>query len=69
MGKPIVELIGSAGSAFMIIGKAKKAIQDYYNKKGDNKKGKEIAEEYFAEATSGDYDHLLQTTMKYCEVI
>jgi len=25
--------------------------------------------EYYEEATSGDYDHLVQTTMKYCNVM
>ena len=29
---------------------------------------KEYRDQFHAEATSGDYDHLIQTVMRYCEV-
>jgi hypothetical protein len=29
---------------------------------------KEVQDAYYAEATSGDYDHLLQTTMRWVKV-
>ncbi len=59
--KPILKLTGADGNAFMIIGLAVRAA----------KKAKwtdEQIETYKKEAMDGDYDHLLQTTMKYFEV-
>ena len=59
--KPEVQLVGADGNAYAILGKCKA-------------KGKEagwtVAQQnaFFNEATSGDYDHLLQTAMQYCEV-
>lgn len=49
------------GNAFFILGKVKAAM-----KKGGC--SLEQINEYFEEATSGDYNHLLQVTMKYVEV-
>jgi len=60
MEKPHVRLIGEDGNAFAIMGKVKKALI----RAGQEDK----VEEYIKEATSGDYDHLLQVTMKYVEV-
>jgi hypothetical protein len=56
-----VELVGQDGNAFMILGKVTRAMK---------KAGvpQETIDAYKAEATSGDYDHLLQTTMDYVEV-
>ena len=50
------------GNAFSIIGTATKAMR----RAGV---AKEDTDAYFAEATSGDYDKVIQTTMKYvnCE--
>jgi len=56
-----VQLTGQDGNAFMILGLVRKAMQ----RAGIDK---EIIDAYMKEATSGDYDHLLQTTMKYVEV-
>jgi len=56
-----VELVGDDGNAFFILGKVKAAM-----KKGGC--SLEQINEYFEEATSGDYNHLLQVTMKYVEV-
>jgi len=52
-----VKLSGEDGNAFAVLGKVNRAL-----KKAGHP---ELATEYFREATKGDYDHLLQTTMKY----
>lgn len=58
MNKPILELSDYDGNAFMILGKARKvALRNDMDWDAIHK-----------EATSGDYDHLLQTMMKYFEV-
>ncbi len=58
--KPVVQLIGSDGNAFAIMGKVARALR---------LAGKpELVKPYMEEATSGDYDHLLQVTMKYVDV-
>lgn len=55
-----VDLSGEDGNAFMIIGRTTKALrrggvpQEQINK-------------FTEEASSGDYDHLLQTVMKWVE--
>jgi hypothetical protein len=54
-----VKLFGEDGNAFAIIGRVKKALR----KAGLNQE----AEEFVKEATSGDYNHLLCTVMKYVE--
>ena len=56
-----VELTGINGNAFSILGKVIRAL-----KKGGATS--EQIEEFQAEATSGDYDHLLQTCMKWVDV-
>lgn len=64
MNKPLtnasVKLSGEDGRAFAIIGKVRRAIVE-----SDNP---ELAREFVDEATSGDYDHVLETCMKYVEV-
>lgn len=59
--KPTVTLIGEDGNAFNIMGKVTRALRQA----GATK---ETISEYQREATSGDYDHLLQVTMRYVEV-
>lgn len=59
--KPVVELTGQNGNAFVIIGLAMRALR----KAGYTK---EELDKYRAEATSGDYSHLLQVTADWCEV-
>ena len=55
-----VKLIGEDGNAFAIISRVSKALR---------KAGyKNVAEEFMAEAMKGDYNHVLQTVMKYVEV-
>jgi hypothetical protein len=57
--KPVLELVGNDGNAFAILGKA-------YRVAKENGLDWEAIK---AEATSGDYDHLLQTMCKYFDVI
>lgn len=56
-----VKLVGEDGNAFAILGRVKRALE---------RGGVPQAEinQYFEEATSGDYNHLLATTMEWCEV-
>ena len=55
-----VKLIGEDGNAFAILGKVSKALR----RAGHGG----LVEEYQKEAMSGDYDHLLATTIEYVEV-
>jgi len=59
MGKPILKLVGQDGNAYMILGLARKVA------KANDMDWEAIK----TEATSGDYDNLLVTMMKYFEVI
>jgi hypothetical protein len=56
-----VELTGTDGNAFAILGKVKKAISEAH--------GRDAGSAYFDEATAGDYDALLRVTMQYVDVI
>ncbi len=56
-----VQLSGEYGNAFAILGIVKRALR----RAGVSH---EEREKYMAEATSGDYNHLLQTTMRWVEV-
>ena len=56
--KPTLKLLGEDGNAFAILGKASQVARQ--NKMDWGK--------ISAEAMSGDYDHLLQTMMKYFDV-
>lgn len=59
--KPTVQLSGEDGNAMAIISRVRMALRDA----GDF----EQATAFVKEATSGDYDHVIQTCMKYvnCE--
>ena len=57
-----VKLIGKDGNAFFILGKVRKELK----KAGYDK---EFIDEYQKQATSGDYNHLLQVTMTYVHII
>ena len=59
--KPVVKLSETDGNAFAILGRVSAAMK---------RAGipKETISAFFAEATAGDYDHLLRTAMKYAEV-
>jgi hypothetical protein len=56
-----VRLIGEDGNAFFILSKVKKALRN-------NGVSREEIESFMKEATSGDYDNLLQTCMRWVEV-
>jgi len=56
--KPTLNIIGKEGNAFLILGSAMRVARQ----------NDMDWESIKAEATSGDYDHLLQTMMKYFEV-
>ena len=59
--KPVVELTGGDGNAFSIIAKCLRAARKA-------KWPVELCDAVRDEMTSGDYDHVLQTAMKYFEV-
>lgn len=56
-----VELSGHNGNAFSIL----KRVCDALGRGGVES---EEIEEFLAEATSDNYDHLLQTCMKWCDI-
>jgi hypothetical protein len=58
--RPVLTLIGHDGNAFNILGKARRALR--LAGRGDE------WTTFEAEATSGDYDHLLATAMDWFEV-
>jgi hypothetical protein len=53
-----VQLSGQDGNAFAILGRTTGALRQAGLPQDE-------IDDYFAEATSGDYDHLLQTTMRW----
>lgn len=57
-----VALIGADGNAFAILGAVSKALR----RAGVSK---EEIDEFRSEATSGDYDALLATAMRWVEVV
>lgn len=59
--KSKLKLVGQDGNAFSILGRAYKQWIDAGNTK-------ESWDEISKEATSGDYDNLLRTMMKYFDV-
>ena len=59
--KPVVNLIGTDGNAFSILGRVQKALR----MAGADE---EYIQKYQDEATSGNYDHLLVVTMGYVQV-
>lgn len=59
--RPSVKLIGTDGNAFAVLGNAMRALREAGW-------SQEERDAFRAEATSGDYDHLLGTVMKYLDV-
>lgn len=57
----LVKLTGYNRNAMAVMGRVTKALQK-------NGISKEVQNDFFKEATSGDYDHVIQTCMKYVEV-
>jgi len=58
--KPEVQLVGEDGNAFLIIGRCMKALRRVGAPV-------EVRNAFQAEATSGDYDHLLSTLAEHCQ--
>lgn len=56
----VVQLTGEDGNAFAILGRVRRAIL--------RSNRPELAEQFFQEATSGDYDNVLVTCMRYVTV-
>lgn len=56
-----VRLVGTDGNAFALLGRVKRALERAGVPEPE-------VEGFIAEATAGDYDHLLQTVMKYVDV-
>lgn len=56
-----VTLVGQSGNAFNVLGSVKQALMEAGVPKSER-------DEFFKEATSGDYDHLLQTCIKWVTV-
>lgn len=56
-----VQLSGGDGNAFMLIGKVQKALRNAGATPTE-------LDEFINEATSGDYDHVIQTCMDWVEV-
>jgi hypothetical protein len=59
--KPQVKLVGQDGNAFSILGRCQRAARTA-------KWDKVRIDAFMEEATSGDYDHLLQTVMRNFDV-
>jgi hypothetical protein len=56
-----VKLVGEDGNAYNILGRCQRAMRDAGLPQDER-------DAFFAEATSGNYDHLLQTAMRWFEV-
>jgi len=56
-----VKLVGTDGNAFALMGRVTSALRRAGATKAET-------DEFYAEATSGDYDHLLQTCMAWVDV-
>ena len=65
MDKPIIQLTGMDGNIFGIIAKSNRAIRAFNKSHPDEQINQE---EFLKEMTSGDYDHAIQTVMKYFTV-
>ena len=59
--KPVVKLVGEDGNAFSILGKVIAALKK-------SKVSEEVIGLYKKHAMSGDYEHLMQVSMQFCEV-
>tara|TARA_R110000824_G_scaffold8899_1_gene40335 strand:- start:1776 stop:1985 length:210 start_codon:yes stop_codon:yes gene_type:complete len=58
---PVVELTTCDGNAFGVLGMVNRELRNLGAPK-------EYRDQFQAEATSGDYDNLIRTVMRYCEV-
>ena len=65
--KPEVKLSGEDGNAFSIMARVNRAMIKVQRDNPEYDAEAEFAK-YQEEANKGDYDHLIQTTMKMCTV-
>lgn len=64
-----VELIGEDGNAFAVMGAVSKALAKHLRNEGaDRVQIDKALKEYKDEAMSGDYDNLLQVSMRWVNV-
>ena len=61
MGK--YSLVGVDGNAFFIMGYVKGAMKQAFRVTGNPRFNSDAEEKYFKEATSGDYNYLIATSM------
>ena len=59
--KAQIKLSGVDGNAFIVLGKFKRALQDFGH-------SSDKITEIINDATSGDYDHVLRVVFKWCDV-
>ena len=59
--RPRVNLIGTDGNAFAVLGRVFRVLREAGWSQAE-------IDAFKAEATGGDYDHLLATVMKYLDV-
>ena len=59
--KPEVQFTGNDGNAMSIMANCSRELRRAGN-------SSEIVDAYMKESMSGNYDHVLQTAMAYCEV-
>jgi hypothetical protein len=59
--RPTVRLVGTDGNAFAALGQVMRALREAGWSQDER-------DAFRAEATSGDYDHLLQTVMTHLDV-
>lgn len=57
-----VHLVGEDGNAFAIIGRVQRALRQA-------EVPEEVVQEFLAEATAGDYDHLLRTVVQWVTAV
>lgn len=65
-----VQLTGTDGNAFALMGEVTDALARHLREETDLTASEiqAVKDEFTKEATSGDYDHLLRTCMKWVEV-
>ena len=65
--KPEVKMSGEDGNSFSIIGRVQRAMDRLQSENAEYDAAAEFAK-YEEEIGKGDYDHLIQTTMRMCKV-
>lgn len=66
--KPSIQLSGEDGNAFVMVGRAERVITKHNREHADKPESMIDIDEFRRDALGGDYDHVIQTIMKYFEV-